>query len=174
MWNSIKSAIQTPINAARDAVKSAIDKIKSFFNFKISWPHIPVPHFSISPSGWKIGDLLKGVIPSLSIKWYKTGGVFDRPTVLAGVGENGAEAIVPLENNTKWIKRVAEELSDFMFPLNGLSSTLNSLSNPAAADYNYNRMVDAFKDALSQMTVELDDDQVGKFVIKTVENAIYT
>lgn len=174
VWNSIKSAIQTPINAARDAVKSAIDKIKSFFNFKISWPHIPVPHFSISPAGWKIGDLLKGVIPSLSIKWYKTGGVFDRPTVLTGVGENGAEAIVPLENNTKWIKRVAEELSDFMFPINGLSNTLNSLSNPAVADYNYNRMVDAFKDALSQMTVELDDDQVGKFVVKTVENAIYT
>lgn len=174
VWNSIKSAIQTPINAARDAVKSAIDKIKSFFNFKISWPHIPVPHFSISPSGWKIGDLLKGVIPSLSIKWYKTGGVFDRPTVLTGVGENGAEAIVPLENNTKWIKRVAEELSDFMFPISGLSNTLNSLSNSAVADYNYNRMVDAFKDALSQMTVELDDDQVGKFVVKTVENAIYT
>ena len=174
VWNSIKSAITTPINAAKDAVKGAIDKIKGFFNFKISWPHIPVPHFSISPAGWKIGDLLKGVIPSLGIRWYKTGGVFDRPTVLTGVGENGAEAIVPLENNTKWIKRVAEELSDFMFPINGLSNTLNSLSNPAVADYNYNRMVDAFKDALSQMTVELDDDQVGKFVIKTVENAIYT
>ena len=35
-------------------------------------------------------------------------------------------------------------------------------------------VVDAFKEALSQMTVELDDDQVGKFVVKTVENAIYT
>ena len=174
VWNSIKSAITTPINAARDAVKSAIDKIKGFFNFKISWPHIPLPHFSISPAGWKIGDLLKGSIPKLGISWYQTGGVFDRPTVLAGLGENGAEAIVPLEKNTMWIKRVAEELSDFMLPIGGLSGTLNALSNPSAADYNYNRMVDAFKDALSQMTVELDDDQVGKFVIKTVENAIYT
>ena len=73
-----------------------------------------------------------------------------------------------------WIKRVADELAGFLMPIGGLSDTLNALSNPANADYNYNRVVDAFKDALSQMTVELDDDQVGKFVIRTVENAIYT
>jgi len=61
-----------------------------------------------------------------------------------------------------------------MNPFSGLSGAINALSIPAAADYNYNRMVDAFKDALSQISVELDDDQVGKFVVKTVENAIYT
>lgn len=37
----------------------------------------------------------------------------------------------------------------------------------------YQSMVSAFKDALGQMTVELDDKQVGKFVTKTVTNAIY-
>jgi phage-related protein len=39
---------------------------------------------------------------------------------------------------------------------------------------NYQAMVNAFKEALGQMTVELDDRQVGKFVKKTVEQAIYT
>lgn len=169
-WNGIKSAITTPINAAKEAVKSAIDKIKSIVNgAKLKLPHIKLPHFSISGKF----SLNPPSIPKVSVDWYETGGVFDRPTV-AGLAENGTEAIVPLERNTMWIKRVADELAGFLMPIGGLSDTLNALSNPANADYNYNRVVDAFKDALSQMTVELDDDQVGKFVIRTVENAIYT
>lgn len=171
VWNGIKTAITTPINAAKDAVKSAIDKIKSIVNgAKLKLPHIKLPHFSISGKF----SLNPPSIPKVSVDWYRTGGVFDSPTVVAGLGEDGAEAIVPLERNTMWIKRVADELAGFLMPIGGLSDTLNALSNPANADYNYNRVVDAFKDALSQMTVELDDDQVGKFVIRTVENAIYT
>lgn len=173
VWNGIKSAITTPLNAAKNAVKKIVDTIKGFFNFSFKLPHIPLPHFSISPAGWKIGDLLKGKIPSLSIKWYQRGGVFDSPTLLAGIGENGAEAVVPLEKNTMWIKRVAQEMASFFDPFSGLSETVSNIYNPSAMDYSYNQIVDAFKDALSQMTVELDDDQVGRFVIKTVENAVY-
>ena len=170
-WNGIKTAITTPINAAKEAVSSAITKMKNIVNnAKMSLPKIKLPHFSISGKF----SLNPPSIPKVSVSWYKTGGVFDRPTMVAGLGEDGAEAIVPLERNTKWIKRVADELAGFLMPIGGLSDTLNALSNPANADYNYNRVVDAFKDALSQMTVELDDDQVGKFVIRTVENAIYT
>lgn len=70
VWNGIKSAIETPLNKAKSIVKSVIDTIKGFFNFNISWPHIPLPHFSISPRGWGVGDLLKGKIPKLGIDWY--------------------------------------------------------------------------------------------------------
>ena len=70
VWNGIKSAIETPLNKAKSIVKSVIDTIKGFFNFNISWPHIPMPHFSISPRGWGVGDLLKGKIPKLGIDWY--------------------------------------------------------------------------------------------------------
>lgn len=95
VWNGIKQAIETPMNAARDLVKGVIDAIKGFFNFSISWPHIPMPHFSISPSGWQVGDLLKGSIPTLGIDWYATGGVFNSASII-GVGEAGPEAVVPL------------------------------------------------------------------------------
>lgn len=60
--------------------------------------------------------MLKGSIPSLSIDWYAKGGVFDKPTLfgygnnLAGIGEAGAEAVVPLEKNTEWLDRIAERL----------------------------------------------------------------
>lgn len=103
VWNSIKSTISNTINSAKDTVKSVIDKIKGFFRFTISWPHIPVPKFNITPSGWKLGDLLKGSIPHLNIGWHAKGGIMTDPTMF-GIsgntahigGESGPEAILPL------------------------------------------------------------------------------
>lgn len=46
------------------------------------------------------------------------GGVFDNPTLfgyngkLGGLGEDGAEAIVPLEKNTYWLDRLATMLAE--------------------------------------------------------------
>lgn len=91
-----KAAITKPFETARDKVKDIVEKIKGFFKFKVSTPHIPKPTFSISPSGWKLGDLLKGTIPKLSIAWHKEGVLFTKPTVVHGFGEAGAEAGVPL------------------------------------------------------------------------------
>ena len=69
-FNKVKTAITSPIEKARDVVKGVIDKIKGFFNFNVSLPKIKLPRFSIKPSGWKLGDLLKGSIPKLGIDWY--------------------------------------------------------------------------------------------------------
>lgn len=104
IFDSIKSKIEEKINNAKDVVKTAIDKIKEFFNFDVSLPSIKLPHFSISPPGWKLGDLLEGSIPSLGIEWYAKGGVMEEPTVfgrngnnLMAGGEAGAEAIAPID-----------------------------------------------------------------------------
>lgn len=119
-FSAIVSTIKDKMNAAKNTVKSIIDAIKGFFSFKFSWPKIPMPHFGISPSGWKVGDLLKGSIPKLSINWYAQGGVFDKPTlfsgngVLSGLGEAGAEAVVPLENNLGWLDKLAGMLNERM------------------------------------------------------------
>lgn len=119
-FSAIVSTIKDKMNAAKNTVKSIIDAIKGFFSFKFSWPKIPMPHFGISPSGWKVGDLLKGSIPKLSINWYAQGGVFDKPTlfsangVLSGLGEAGAEAVVPLENNLGWLDKLASMLQERM------------------------------------------------------------
>ena len=117
IFDNIKKGLTDKINSAKDSVKTVIDTIKGFFNFKFEMPHIPKPSFSISPSGWKVGDLLKGSIPKLSISWNALGGVFDSPTIvpygntLQGLGEAGAEAIVPLEKNTKWLDVIADKLA---------------------------------------------------------------
>ena len=113
-FNAIKEKILRPIQSARDKVKEMIDKIRSFFNFNWSLPKLKMPHlkitgeFSISPPK----------VPKFSVDWYARGGVFDKPTLftsggrLGGLGEAGAEAIVPLENNTQWLDKIASMLSD--------------------------------------------------------------
>ena len=113
-FNAIKQKILTPIQNAKDKVKELIEKIRSFFNFNWSLPKLKMPHlkitgeFSISPPK----------VPKFSVDWYARGGVFDKPTLftsggrLGGLGEAGAEAIVPLENNTQWLDKIADRLSD--------------------------------------------------------------
>ena len=113
-FNAIKEKMLKPIQSARDKVKEMIEKIRSFFNFTWSLPKLKMPHlkitgeFSISPPK----------VPKFSVDWYARGGVFDKPTLftsggrLGGLGEAGAEAIVPLENNTQWLDKIADRLSD--------------------------------------------------------------
>jgi hypothetical protein len=56
-------------------------------------------------------------VPSLTVDWYAKGGVFDSPTLfgygggIGGLGEAGAEAVVPLEKNTKWLDIIADKLA---------------------------------------------------------------
>lgn len=93
-FNNIKTAIITPIQNAIDKVKSIIDKIKSWFPIKIGkiFDNIKLPHFKLTGK-FSLKDM---TVPKLSIDWYKTGGIFDSPSVI-GVGEAGAEAVVPLD-----------------------------------------------------------------------------
>jgi hypothetical protein len=115
VFGSIKDGIKDKIEGARDVVKTAIEKIKGFFKFKWELPKIKLPHFSISGKF----SLNPPSIPKFSVSWYKMGGVFDNPTLfgygngrLGGLGEDGAEAIVPLEKNTKWMNVLAEKLAE--------------------------------------------------------------
>lgn len=89
-----------------------VEKAKKLMDFKWELPKIKLPHFSISGKF----SLNPPSIPKISVEWYAKGGVFDAPTLfgyggrLGGLGEQGAEAIVPLEKNTEWLDRIAERL----------------------------------------------------------------
>lgn len=101
IWNGIKNAITHPIQTAKNIIKKIVDTIRGFFKGEFKLPKIKLPHFSITPKGWKFKDLLKGKIPKLGIEWYAKGGIFRNPSVI-GVGEAGSEAVVPL--GTFWQK----------------------------------------------------------------------
>ena len=96
-FTKIKDAMLAPIEKARDLIKKIIEKIKSFFDFKFKLPHIKLPHFGIQPPGWRLSDLLEGIIPTLGIDWYAKGGIFKSPQVI-GVGDSPSpEAVVPID-----------------------------------------------------------------------------
>lgn len=107
-WESIKNSIVQPIETARAKVKSAIDAIKGFFDVKLKFPHIDLPHFKIygGSAPWGLGG--KGKAPSISIDWYKKAYqnpvLFRQPTVLQtnaglkGFGDgSGAEIVMGLD-----------------------------------------------------------------------------
>lgn len=103
-WPLIIQAGADLLKMLWDGIKNTagwlVEKIKGIFDFDWSLPKIKMPHFAISPAGWKFGDLLKGSIPHLSIEWYRKAYdqpyMFDRPTVVGnrGFGDGpGAEMV---------------------------------------------------------------------------------
>ena len=99
----------------------------------------------------------------LSFDRLAKGGIIDHP-IIAEIGEAGREAVIPLENNKAWIKELAMDIKQSMTTAPGVNN-INSFA--------YGEMVNAFKDALSQMKVVLDDEEMGGFIEKTVADAIY-
>lgn len=119
-WQHVGQVIKTAMEIIGKAIKGLIDifktvidvgkkvadTLKDIFTGNFKFPHIPLPHFYISPRGWKIGDLLTGTIPSLGIDWYAKamdkGIVLDGATIfgmnekgqLMGGGEKGREIII--------------------------------------------------------------------------------
>ncbi len=170
VWNGIKSAIMSPMSAAANFVKAIISKIKGFFNFKISWPHIPLPHFNIKPNGWNVGDLLKGKIPSLGVKWYAQAMdnpmILDAPTIfgmsngqMLGAGEAGAEVVAGRDTLMKMINQASNNRAD---------EILEALHRIIALLSDEDRMHDIIVKALNDgsFVVMLDGREVGRIVRK--------
>lgn len=93
-FNNIKTAIITPFQTAIDTVKRLIDKVKGWFPIKVGnlLSGLKLPHFKLSGEF----SLKNKTVPHLSVDWYAQGGIFDSPTI-AGIGEAGAEAVLPLD-----------------------------------------------------------------------------
>lgn len=91
-FDGIKSVIDSTMNGAKNTVSGALSAISGFFaGLHLQFPHINLPHFSIS------GDfsLVPPSVPSISVSWYRTGAIAMGASVV-GIGEAGPEAVVPL------------------------------------------------------------------------------
>lgn len=72
------------------------------------------------------------------------------------------------------MKNVSAQMQDSIPKTFDVDSTINGI-NGASGEYSaYGNMVNAFKEALSDMKIELDDEVAGRFVDRTVTRLIYT
>lgn len=144
-FNKIKTAISDKINAAKDAVKSAIDKIKSFFNFQWSLPKLKMPHISISGEF----SLMPLRVPHFSVDWYskamKNGMILNSPTIfgamdgkLLGAGEAGSETIIGTNSLMNMIAKASK------------GTTINMTIN--AKDQNVNQLADIVIEKIVRIT----------------------
>lgn len=101
IYNAMVNVVQSMINFVikglnkfLEGVCKVVNKVGSLVgaNWNVNWTINPV-----DLSGIKANYLAKG-------------GIIDRPT-LSMIGEDGKEAVVPLENNTAWMDKLAEKLT---------------------------------------------------------------
>jgi hypothetical protein len=172
--NGIKSSFTSIFENVKNTVKNAIDKIKGFFKFNVSLPSIKLPHFSITPSGWQIGDLLKGSIPKLGIDWYAKamddGMIMNQPTIfgydstsqklLAG-GEAGSETVVGTQNLMDMIQTaVNSENSVLIQFFTRLIALLEDFFPQVLENMGYDLVLDT--GVLVAETAPQMDDELGK------------
>lgn len=91
--DGIKLKFENIFNGIKTFLSPILDWLKKIFDFKWELPKIKLPHFKIDGEF----SLNPPSIPSFSIDWYKTGGIFNKASVI-GVGEAGSEAVLPLDN----------------------------------------------------------------------------
>lgn len=142
IWNNISSGISSTLNTISSTVKSRLESvwsyIKSIPSQALQWGkdiiqrlidgfksiHIPTPHFDFSVSTKSIAGL-DVPVPNVDVDWYKTGGIFNKPTI-AGIGDV-PEAVLPLS-------RLAPMLTD------ALSNAINTVmpTNVGSGDLVFN------------------------------------
>lgn len=131
---NIKNKFSNIMDSAKNIVSNAINRIKSFFNFSWSLPHLKLPHISISGSF----SLTPPSVPHFGIDWYKKamddGMIMNQPTIfgynaksnqfLAG-GEAGSETVVGTQSLMDMIRGathdgVVDEVHSLRLDLNTL------------------------------------------------------
>lgn len=95
----IKSKITKPFTGAWGKIRETLNKIRDKVkNLKLKLP-FKIPKISLSGGKAPWGIAGKGKLPNFGVTWHKEGGIFTQPTLLGthGVGEAGAEAVLPLK-----------------------------------------------------------------------------
>ena len=129
-------------------------------SFKPSWsiPKPKLPKVSVGSKTVGVGNL-SIPIPTFSVSWNALGGIFKSPTILntraglQGVGEAGAEAILPLDSF-----------------YNHLDTTLGAMT------IDYDRMTESFITAMSTLgiTINIDGTKVAETIARSSEEISHT
>lgn len=110
--NAVLATVEKGINFVPNAINKAIDLINEL-------PGVNIPE-----------------MPTISLPRLARGGIVNRPT-LAQIGENGEEAIIPLEKNKQGLKQIAQIIAGEMKRNDGISG--NGKGGGTVNNYNFNQ-----------------------------------
>lgn len=153
IWDSFVELAKAPLNLLIGTINTFIAGAEGAINVLIRG----LNHISIDVPDWvpKIGGKKYGVslndVSFSRIEYLAKGGVVNSPT-LSVIGEAGREAVVPLENNTGWMDKLATYLSAKM-DNTGVIAAINNLTRVVG-------------DGNIYLTAEMDGDIVYKSVVK--------
>lgn len=140
IWDKIKTKFSKLGTSIGDAISSAV---KSGINGVISLIERTInTAISLINGAIRLINLLPGVnvsyVQKLRMPRLAKGGIVDSATI-AMIGEQGKEAVVPLENNTEWMDKLADRLAARMASPTRVSlnvdgkelgwATINSINN---------------------------------------------
>lgn len=149
--NKVKEIPSKVVNIGKDLVTGLWNGI----NDKIEWVKQ-----KISGMGTAITNAIKNVF-----------GIHSPSSVMRDtIGKNLALGIG--EGFETEMKDVTKDMQDALPTTFDVNTKVNA--NTTATSNEYTNMVAAFKEALQTVSIELDDQKVGKFVKNTVSAAIYT
>ena len=168
LWDKVKTTFKSlgakigdaMVGAIKGGLNKVIGKIEGIINKGIGLINSAIGLANKLP-GVNVSKLSKLSLPRL----YQ-GGILEKGQwgLIEG---SGAEAVVPLEKNTKWIGKVADSFrTEF-------ASMARENADNAPQALRYDETVDAFKEALSDMQIILDNETAGKFIEKTVTRYVY-
>lgn len=181
VWNWLSKALtharnfagqlaQAGANAASGLVNNIIEKIESLPGQLYNWGV----------------DMVKGIANGIrSAIHYVTSAVSSVADKITSFLHFSRPDEGPLAEYESWMPDMVEGLSDSLAKaspalINQTEALANSMSDAfnvnggiSSSGGNYRNMVDAFKDALSQVKIEMDDEEMGHFVDKTVTKLIY-
>ena len=170
-WNFAGQLAHAGVNAAQGLVNSIIGKIRS----------LPGQLFN-----WGV-DMVKGIANGIrNAIHHVTSAVSDVANKIKSFLHFSRPDEGPLAEYESWMPDMVQGLSDSLKKAspelisqtealaNGMSDAFNvNGSVSASGGRSYDSMVEAFKDALSQVKIEMDDEEMGHFVDKTVTKLIY-
>ena len=162
--DELKNKVVNIFNTLKDKVMGIFSKIK------LDFPDIKMPHFKVTPSGWEIGDLLKGSIPKLGIDWYAKamddGMIMNEPTIfgvnskgqfMAG-GESGSETVVGTQSLMNMINNAVGQSNNGLYDvLDKILAVLKNIDNS---------MYDRIVVALQTIGIEFDERELARLVKK--------
>lgn len=182
VWNWLSNALsnvgnfarqfaQAGANAASGLVTNIINKVRSLPGQLYNWGV----------------DMIQGIANGIKNTIHKvTSAVADVANKIKSFLHFSRPDEGPLAEYETWMPDMVEGLSDSLRKAspelinqtealaNGMSDAFNvNGSISASGGRSYNAMVEAFKDALSQVKVVMDDEEMGHFVDKTVTKLIY-